>query len=135
MPAGGLKVTKLPPKVQAHSSPFSSPLEAYQALPWGSERVSESSWPLTAYDPAHVVGGGPGQTPISDQFMVSHGPANQREIDDFSREVSTTMQNANEEDTQPLNRYPPGSYAHDIRRGDRPLWQQTRRQSRNLMWM
>lgn len=98
-------------------------------------RPDSSAWPLTAYDPAHVAGGGPGQTPISDQFMVAHGSAYQREIDDFSREVSTTMQNANEEDTQPLNRYPPGSYAHDIRRGDRPLWQQTRRQSRNLMWM
>ena len=48
LPVGAVEEhTEEPPKVQAHLSPFSAPPLSYQALPSGSERVSESSCPVT----------------------------------------------------------------------------------------
>ncbi|KAK8128544.1 hypothetical protein PG984_009652 [Apiospora sp. TS-2023a] len=143
--------------------------------------------PLTPYhsNNPHAFSNNWSQHPGQDDMHHHHnntthnnGPS--REIDDFSRDVGTTMRHVqDDEDTEPLtagssmHNYPiegagagmgggggggggnthlqpyqnqpsaPGSSGSmtsmssytPSRRGDRPLWQQSRRQSRNLMWL
>ncbi|KAI1856777.1 hypothetical protein JX265_011418 [Neoarthrinium moseri] len=95
------------------------------------------------YDPVHVAGGGVGGTPIADTYTRSDS----REIDDFSHGYTAALGHMQDEDRQPLTVVNPDDHHHDhdydhderpgspIRNSDRPLWQQNRRQSRNLMWM
>lgn len=81
------------------------------------------------------------RTPIADAHMRSGS----NELDDFSHGYTAAVgQIHQEEDRQPLTatnheRRQSGSDSGSPSRtggiGDRPLWQQNRRQSRNLMWM
>ena len=58
-----------------------------------------------------------------------------REIDEFSQGFNTALGDIREDDEPASNAESMSTYP--ARRGDggRPLWQQNRRQSRNLMWM
>lgn len=102
--------------------------------------------PPQRYDPAHVAGVGTGLAPVEeeDSYHHHHEPT-AREIDDFSRAYSDArIGQVSDDDTRPLTaaeelanpepnsaEAPPGP----IRGGNRPLWQQNRQRSRNLMWM
>ncbi|KAK7997909.1 hypothetical protein PG989_005949 [Apiospora arundinis] len=139
--------------------------------PYQSHNPHSNSFSNSSYQPGHGL---------------NNNSAGSREIDDFSRDVGSTMRHVQDEDTTPLtagtmhhypdgsgggvpgatggsshlnvqgqqhqhnnpyqNQPPPGSSASmgstssytPSRRGgngDRPLWQQTRRQSRNMMWL
>lgn len=83
-----------------------------------------AEWPIVA-------------TPIADAHMRSGS----NELDDFSHGYTAAVGHIrNEDDRQPLTISNPddsGSEAGSPGRstGERPLWQQNRRQSRNLMWM
>ncbi|KAI0404152.1 hypothetical protein F4802DRAFT_615953 [Xylaria palmicola] len=86
-------------------------------------------------------------TPVAeeDQSMEREEPPQGREIDDFSRAYSSAgigqlADDDVEEDRAPLRRNEPRGTPEDgspSRRpvGHRPLWQQNRQQSRNLMWL
>lgn len=77
-------------------------------------------------------------TPIADAHMRNGS----NELDDFSHGYTAAVGHIQNEDRQPLtisnsdDSYS-GSETESPGRstGDRPLWQQNRRQSRNLMWM
>lgn len=57
------------------------------------------------------------------------------ELDDFSRGFNTAIDDIDSnDDTQP-NSQGMGAYTRSRGDGGRPLWQQNRRRSRNLMWM
>lgn len=90
------------------------------------------------YTPAAVAGDGTTATPIADAHMRNGS----NELDDFSHGYTAAVGHIqNEEDRQPLTVTNPdentsGSESGSpSRQGGRPLWQQNRRQSRNLMWM
>lgn len=77
-----------------------------------------------------------------DEIPLRHGSP---EIDDFSRGFNDALSRIGEEDEEELDRIngsrmsPNGNGGHHADTGDlgdanRPLWLQSRRQSRNLMW-
>lgn len=77
-----------------------------------------------------AVGGGNEGHAESDQVPLT------REIDDFSRGFNTALDEIQEDNTQQSNEYNMGAYPGPRGGGEgRPLWQQNRRRSRNLMWM
>lgn len=105
--------------------------------------------PPLRYNPVHTPADVRGSTPIADAHMSPTG----REIDDFSQAYGAAIShNGAEDDRQPLTVVNPDLPDHPdhpggpestsgsdsgspSRNGSRPLWQQNRRQSRNLMWM
>jgi hypothetical protein len=126
---------------QAYNQPNYSSYEAGTGNTTHISAGPEVAPPLR-YNPVHVPEGR-GTTPIADAHM---SPTN-REIDDFSLAYGNAVShNGGDEDRQPLtivnpdpagdNGSPSGSDSGSpARNGSRPLWQQNRRQSRNLMWM
>ncbi|RYP21655.1 hypothetical protein DL765_002116 [Monosporascus sp. GIB2] len=97
--------------------------------------------PPRRYDPVHVPGVGTGLTPVEEEESTENPT---REIDDFSRAYADArIGQASEDDQQPLT-IPEGRARSDsesehsrspARGGNRPLWQQNRQRSRNMMWM
>ncbi|RYO78418.1 hypothetical protein DL766_001430 [Monosporascus sp. MC13-8B] len=97
--------------------------------------------PPRRYDPVHVPGVGTGLTPVEEEASTENPT---REIDDFSRAYADArIGQAPEDDQQPLTipeeRAGSGSESEHSRSpargGNRPLWQQNRQRSRNMMWM
>lgn len=96
-----------------------------------------------AYRPNYPYGYGPGST-AGGVMAVGGGDGHMdgdqvpltREIDDFSRGFNTAIDDIQEDNAPHSNGYNMGTYPGP-RGGDggRPLWQQNRRRSRNLMWM
>ncbi|RYP13147.1 hypothetical protein DL767_010906 [Monosporascus sp. MG133] len=99
--------------------------------------------PPRRYDPVHVPGVGTGLAPVEEEASVENPT---REIEDFSRAYADAqIGQVPDEDQQPLTipeeRTGSGSGSESehgrspVRGGNRPLWQQNRQRSRNMMWM
>lgn len=58
-----------------------------------------------------------------------------REIDDFSQGFNSALQGIQDDDSTQPNSNNMGAYPGPRRSGGGILWQQNRRQARNLMWM
>ncbi|RYP61633.1 hypothetical protein DL771_010052 [Monosporascus sp. 5C6A] len=107
----------------------------YNATPLGP--------PPRRYDPVHVSGPGTALAPVEEEASTENPT---REIDDFSRAYADArIGQVPDEDQQPLTipeeRAGSGSGSDSehgrspARGGNRPLWQQNRQRSRNMMWM
>ncbi|ORY65167.1 uncharacterized protein BCR38DRAFT_457396 [Pseudomassariella vexata] len=129
---------------QQHYAPsnysYPSSFNGYQQQDVGnvtSVSVGAGAAQLPRYNPAHVAGVGRGLAPVEEESI----PDNTREIDEFSNGYNNAMGRINDEDIRPLTEDEAesrtGSESGSPSRGggNRPLWQQNRRQSRNLMWM
>ncbi|RYP65799.1 hypothetical protein DL769_006219 [Monosporascus sp. CRB-8-3] len=97
--------------------------------------------PPRRYDPVHVPGVGTGLAPVEEEAPIENPT---REIDDFSRAYANArIGQIPDDDQQPLTipeeRAGSGSESEHgrspVRGGNRPLWQQNRQRSRNMMWM
>ncbi|RYP58742.1 hypothetical protein DL770_010366 [Monosporascus sp. CRB-9-2] len=99
--------------------------------------------PPRRYDPVHVPGVGTGLTPVEEEASAENPT---REIEDFSRAYADArIGQIPDEDQRPLaipeETAGSGSGSESehgrspVRGGNRPLWQQNRQRSRNMMWM
>ncbi|KAM7198396.1 hypothetical protein V8F20_006157 [Naviculisporaceae sp. PSN 640] len=98
-----------------------------------SSNYSDYSYPgqyPAAYAAAAAAQGGYGHSRLEpDQIPLT------REIDDFSHGFQQALGRIGEEDEPPYNGNGNGNGTGHYNGAVRPLWQQNRRQSRNLMWM
>ncbi|KAI1341582.1 hypothetical protein F5Y15DRAFT_414104 [Xylariaceae sp. FL0016] len=136
-----------------HQAPYGSPYNSpwvYQPQTGMTTNITSGgkqptfSQPLARYTPAHIPGYGMGLAPVEEEVSTyESSEADGREIDEFSRAyTSAGIGQASDEDRQPLRdsaqeagTSPPSSRSPSRNRGSRPLWQQNRQQSRNLMWL
>ena len=134
------------PNDDQHGNPYGQQLYPEQTYPTATHNANVPlAPPPPRYDPGHVAGVGTGLTPVEEETRSEMGA---RDIDDFSQAYTDARigQAPSDEDLQPLREPDPvssesstsGTYQSPspIRGGGgRPLWQQNRQRSRNLMWM
>ncbi|KAK6085552.1 hypothetical protein SCUP515_00659 [Seiridium cupressi] len=139
--------TPQPQYNQPHSQqPYNGPGQAgntynpYGPVQGSSTQITggQAAAQPTFYNSAPIAGATMATTPIADAHMRTGS----NELDDFSHGYTAAVgQIQHDEDRQPLtamtaeDHHAESGFESPMRPGDRPLWQQNRRQSRNLMWM
>ncbi|KAI1079117.1 hypothetical protein F5B20DRAFT_179565 [Whalleya microplaca] len=142
---------------QSPPSPYDQP--GYPHQPWQAVTNPSPAHGYTQplrYHPANSMNGagivGTGLAPVAEEqydgSISSHGGGN--ELDEFARAYSSAGIGQQDDDRQPLTvmnpdeqlssgsasrSESPGARSPSGRRGSRPLWQQNRQQTRNLMWL
>ncbi|RYO74338.1 hypothetical protein DL764_010863 [Monosporascus ibericus] len=120
---------------------YESESTAYQPEDGVNYNMTPLGPPPRRYDPVHVPGVGTGLAPVDEEAPIENPT---REIEDFSRAYADArIGQIPDEDQQPLTipEERPGSGSESehsrspVRGGNRPLWQQNRQRSRNMMWM
>lgn len=137
-----------------YGNPYGEQLYPDQAYPTATNNGNEAGFgngnyaapyvsPPQGYDSAHVASIGTGLAPVEEEAR-SESPT--RDIDRFSQAYTDARigQTPSDESIRPLTEPEPvssesttsSSYPSPVRSGGgRPLWQQNRQRSRNLMWM